>query len=101
MDNFNDILIFGPDFNKFSHSLTAAMNSVPRHITKHLRQIFSAYFSRGAFDLVYSRMNDRTVGQILAEFDGAASEPMAKGEVDGVEYRLYDAPKDDSSAKHE
>jgi hypothetical protein len=61
---------------------------------KRLREIWSAYFSRGAFDLLYERLNGRTVGTILAEFDQTAVPPIAEGELEGVKYRLYDAPAD-------
>jgi hypothetical protein len=101
MNDSNDIRVYGPNFNEFTHSLTKAMNSVPNPVTKRLRQIYSAYFSRGAFNLIYKKMNDRTVAQILAEFDGTSAFAIRSGEIDGVKFRLYDAPKDANSSTEE
>ena len=92
--DYDNIYVYGPNFNEFSHSWTKALNSVPVPVMKRLRKIQSAYISRGSFALVYERLNGRTVTTILAEFDQTTVSPIAEGEIDGVKYQLYGAPKD-------
>ena len=47
--------------------------------------------------MMFDRMNNRTVPQIIAEFDKVAAMPIASGEVEGIKYSLYNVPKDGNS----
>src|SRR5262245_34155404 len=91
MSDSNQVLVSGSTFDEFSGSLTNAIQSLPPQVSKHLRTIRRNYFAWYGFEGSYQRMNGRTVGQILAEYQPLATEPIASGVIDGVEYRLDEA----------
>ena len=93
MEDFKAIHVFGSTLNEFSISLTAAIQSVPQEVSARLREIRRIYIVRG-FEVMYSQMNDRTVGQILTEAEDIQTppHPIRSGKVDGVAFSLYEAP---------
>ena len=48
-------------------------------------------------------MNNRSLAQIIAEYQEPDRKPVASGEVDGMRYDLYDAPsrEDPHAGEHE
>ncbi len=108
MSDFEDAVVSGEYFDEFSKSLTKATQSLPPELSKRLRAIGREYFARNGFREMYNRMNGRTVRQIFAEYQQVVVEPIASGNLDDVEYRLYERPQtarsddgntDDQSAK--
>jgi hypothetical protein len=63
---------------------------LPPEISNRLREIRRNYFAWHGFEGAQRRLNNRTVAQILAEYEPLDVKPVASGEVDGVRYELYD-----------
>jgi hypothetical protein len=87
------ITVKGGDRNEFSRSLSSALRALPEPERARLEAIFSHYFSVHGVDYAYSRMNEKTVGQILAEFTEVLRKPSVTGEIDGVRFQLFDPPE--------
>ena len=51
------------------------------------------YFGRHGIDGAYELMQGKTVAEILGEFVDEQSAVIASGEVNGMQYRVYDAPE--------
>jgi hypothetical protein len=62
-------------------------------IRKRLGNIFSIYLALYDIKGTYDRMNNRSVEQIFAEYRSEEKPPLViSGEVDGMSFRLYQAP---------
>ena len=78
-----------------------AVNEVRQQLSPEFRKRLAKVerdfisFKLSGFDVegLYRRMNNRSVAQILAEYDlEPHPTPIASGQIDGVRYELYDAP---------
>jgi hypothetical protein len=77
--------------------LVAAINAIgselPLDIRKRFNKVFKAYWQRYGFEGAFQRLNNRTVAEILAEYDPRDDPtPIASGELEGLRYELYEAP---------
>ena len=79
--------------------IVGAVNAVKRLLPpderKRFGQVFSGYLAAYDLEGTFHRMNNRTVSQILADFQEMDIKPIATGEIDGVRFDLYGAPTDD------
>ena len=78
-------------FEKLSSSYREVIAQLPVDIALRLRDIFKSYFGRVGLEGVHERLNNRSVAQILREFQPGEAQTIASGEIDGVRYKLYDA----------
>jgi hypothetical protein len=76
--------------------IVGAINRVNRELPietrKRLNEIISNYLASYGARGVFERLNDRSVAQIFAEYKRGSTREITSGEVDGVRYRLYEAP---------
>jgi len=85
--------VSGSTLSEFMRSFTSVMQALPPELRSRVNAIRCNYFDFGSFDFVYARMNDRTVSQILAEFEPMPLHEIASGDVDGVRYHLHETAK--------
>jgi hypothetical protein len=98
VSDFEAIRLSGSNLEEFGKSLNAASKSLPPPMRKRFLSVFSAYFGSYGLEGAYQRMNERTIGQILSEFQEPEAKIVASGELDGMKYTLYDTPHRDDSA---
>jgi hypothetical protein len=91
MSDVNKIVVSGRSFDEFSKSLTKAIQALPQEMSERLRDMRRDYFAWYGFEGMYERMNNRSVGQILAEFRSVDRKPIAAGQIDGLSFRLDEA----------
>lgn len=73
---------------------------LPDSASRQLNYIKLVYSQRYGEEGLFERFNNRTVGEILAEFESHEnSAPIASGEIDGLRYQLYDAPDAGTSSE--
>jgi hypothetical protein len=87
-----------------SDEIVQAINTVVRGLAPDVRRRFNTialqYLARYGVDGLYQRLNNRTVADILADYNPADDvKPIASGDVDGVRYMLYEAPPTDSRSE--
>jgi hypothetical protein len=71
-------------------------DSLPDGWNQQFVEIAVDYSTKFGLERAYERMNNRTVAAIFAEYDDyqfANAKEIASGEVDGMRYHLYEAPK--------
>src|SRR5262249_50535374 len=78
----------------------AVIKTLPTDVRKRFSEAFLAFLQKYEMEEVYERLNNRTIGSILAEYDAMeVSKPIASGEKDGVSWALYDPPSPKPGAK--
>lgn len=100
MMEFGNLRISGASLPEFCDSYNEVISSLPRETAKVLASIRKNYFSAFGVEGWYQRMNNRSVAQIVAEYQPGDEHPIASGELDGVRWALYDPPKKDPD-KHQ
>ena len=78
--------------NQIVGAVNKAKSALPLDIRKKLAAIFSDYLAMYGIDGTFERMNNRSVEQIFAEYQPGNLKIVASGEVDGLKYRLSEAP---------
>jgi hypothetical protein len=92
MTDFEGLVISGADYQEFSKALSSTCRALPREVAKRLCAIKDQCTAKYGFDGIYSRLNNRSVSQIFAEYQSEDIKPIVSGEIEGMRYRLYDAP---------
>src|SRR5690349_9562439 len=94
---FNAVVISCDRWQELTAAVNAAGQRLPLDARRRLNRIFfnhvALYGNEGAFE----RMNGRTVSQLFSEFDAVQVKPITSGEVEGLRYRLFDAPPGNAS----
>lgn len=73
---------------------------LPNEVCRRFAYMQLRYWQLHGEEGLFERVNNRTVGEILAVFEShESSAPSASGEIDGLRYQLYDAPDAASSPK--
>jgi hypothetical protein len=79
-----------------SQELISAVNSLQRvlspEVRKAFREIAWSYTTRFGLDGAFERLNNRSIAQILADYDPRDMKVITSGEMEGVRYTLYEAP---------
>jgi hypothetical protein len=92
MADLEKIVLSCSSFDQFSNSFRDVIAALPPETVKRLRDILQSYFGKYGIEGACRRMNNRTVAQILAESQAVDVEPIASGEIDNVQYKLYEGP---------
>jgi hypothetical protein len=97
MSEFDQVRVFGSTLDEFSNSLTKTLQSLPREQGDRLHAIRSNCFHTYGFEGTPERLNNKTVGEILAEFGNGTPtfRVTAEGEKDGVRYALTETASDE------
>jgi hypothetical protein len=82
-------MVSGSDLEGFLKSLRSVTHSLPPEMKRRLHDIEKTYFAKYGLEGGYQRMNNRTVAQILTEYEEADVKPIVSGESDGVRWNLY------------
>jgi hypothetical protein len=78
---------------EIERTMVAVKPRLPPELRDEFDLVRMSYRQRYGADGLYERVNNRTVAAILAEFDPADRlKLLDSGEVEGVRYKLYDAP---------
>ena len=75
---------------------------LPPDIKKRMREIMLNYLASFGLEGVFERMNNRTIAQIIEEFQPGSPKPVASGEVGNVRWSIYGKPtsrKEESNGK--
>jgi endonuclease/exonuclease/phosphatase (EEP) superfamily protein YafD len=86
------ILLSWSSLQEFSGAFSTVLRALPPQMAERLHAIRRAYLVRYGVVATCQRMNNRTVAEILAEYQPDDVKPIASGEMDGVRYQLYEAP---------
>ncbi|TWT59736.1 hypothetical protein [Rubinisphaera italica] len=78
-----------------TNSIVTATNIAGRKLEletrKKFNRIFSTYLHRYGIDGVQSRMINKSIGEIIDEFDNSLLlKPSVEGEIGGMKYQLFD-----------
>jgi hypothetical protein len=92
MIDFGMLVVSGTNYEQFSRSFGIICRKLPREDAKRLCAIKDSYSAIYGFEGAHERMNNRSVLQIFAEYQPTDVKPIESGEVDGMRYRLYEAP---------
>ncbi len=92
MDDAELVIISCSGCNEIVGAVNRAKLALPLESRKILGRIFSNYLA--AYDVAgaYERMNSRSVKQIFSEFQKARTNLIDSGELDGLQYSLFDSP---------
>ena len=92
MHDLESLRVSGASAEDFLANFSSVVDPLPRETRKRLRAIRNTYII--AYDLngAFERMNNRSLAQIIAEYQEPDMKPVASGEVDGVRYELFDSP---------
>jgi hypothetical protein len=75
------------------------IRTLPIELKRQVNKVFSAYLRLYGVDRVYECLNNRTIGEILVNFDPKEdTRPIEEGERDGTRWRLFRAPDSDSKS---
>jgi hypothetical protein len=92
VDDYNDVILTcgSPlDIVKAKNLLNARL---PLEIRSKLNEILIFYLHRYGPDGAFDRMNNRTIGKIITEFElGGGMKPIVSGERDGVRFQLFES----------
>jgi hypothetical protein len=92
MSDLAKLIASGSSHRELSERLTEILQELPPETAKRFHKIRLNYTVWYGFAGMYERMNGRTVEQIFTEYRPVDEEPIASGEVDGLRYKLYEAP---------
>ena len=96
MEDFLKLKIYCSQPEEIVAAKNAVVRTLPPNLRKALNKVFLTYLRLYDVEGVFERFNDRTVGMILAEFDGETGPaPIEEGEIDGMKFKLF-APRKQS-----
>lgn len=102
MTDSEELMVSCDSSTKIIEAMNAVMPKLAADVRMRLIYIQRRYIQFYGIDGLYERVNNRTVQRIFDEFDSSLYiEPTMTGEVDGMKYRVYDAPKPRGDANHE
>jgi hypothetical protein len=89
MGEFEDIVLSCAKWQDLPRAYAEINVALPADIKKRMTDIMVNYLARFGPQGVFDRFNNRTISQILAEYDPGQIQPVKSGVVDGVRYALY------------
>ena len=93
MEEFAEKMIRCSQISEFVTEKNKINKELPIEIRQRLNVIFSAYLVKYGFDQCYDRFNNRSVKQILDEFDESdIPVPIESGSENGMTWALYEPP---------
>ena len=97
MSDYLKIRVSGATLNEFANAYTAALESAPPDVKKRLHTVRTNYLGAYGLDGFHKKLNNLTVKEILDKEQEAQetgrSNLITEGEVDGLRFKLFDAPK--------
>jgi hypothetical protein len=76
----------------FLAAFSSIVGVLPPETQKRLRRIRNRYIIAYGPEGAFERMNNRSLAQVIAEYQEPGMRPVTSGELDGVRYELYDSP---------
>lgn len=68
----------------------AIVTKLPSELRSQFNNVFSSYLRRYGIEGLFERMNNRTIGSILADFETDNDSPLIEeGEIGNMRYRLF------------
>jgi hypothetical protein len=99
MNDPGEAVISGSDWRELLSACNRIVPGLPPELRRRFVSIRSAYLAAYGIEGLYERLNGRTVSQVLEEYEQPKLPPViASGEVDGVRFTLYEAPRIDGDA---
>jgi len=92
MNDLNVLQVSCSKPEEIVQAVNEVTRNLPSDIGRRLARILAYYFSKYRLVGAYERMNKKTVSQIFNEFHAASLDVVSSGEVDGIRFRLYEAP---------
>ena len=94
----DSIVIACSDWQQIVSATNRIIPELSLDLRRQLNSVFSNYLAAYGLEGVFERMNGKTVTQILNEYRDSTSPPVvAKGELEGVRFTLYEAPRPNES----
>src|SRR4051794_18119501 len=98
MPSPESVVITCDNKNKILASMIAVMPQLEPDVRRRFIRIVGDFSQRYGEEEAFNRANNRTVSQLLAEYETKIEKPIASGEIDDVRYELYDAPASNTKA---
>ena len=90
-----DIQITGETISDVLESCNRIVPTLSPELRKTFVAIRSNYIAAFQLEEACARLRDRSVSQVIAEYEPINVKPIASGEEDGVKFALYDPPPQD------
>ncbi len=85
-----ELIVVYEDAERIIGAINALMPQLPVHLRQQLNSIKLGILQTEGLVGVHSRLNDRTVGDIIAS-ESALGDPIETGERDGIKFSLYES----------
>jgi hypothetical protein len=98
MDDYGSTLFKCDRWEDVGDTLDRFGAALPLDVRKRVNRVFVDHVMRFDLEGTFARLNNKTVAQILAEPVVELEQELpvvATGELDGVKWCLYDAPKEE------
>jgi hypothetical protein len=92
MRNVEEIVLSCVRWQELPGTYNRLKDELPIQVRGRMNDIMVSYLARFGPKGVFERMNNRSIAQILSEFDSGQPKLVESGEVEGVVYQLYDRP---------
>jgi hypothetical protein len=92
MLDFEDIVLSCSKWQELPGAYNRINAALPPGIRKRMADIMINYMARFGPQGVFERMNNRSISQILAEYDAGETKVIAAGETEGVKWQLFEGP---------
>jgi hypothetical protein len=73
-------------------AMDAMMPEIPTEFRRQFATIKMRYWRLYGMQGLFDRVNNKTVQQVLEEFEGTSPKPIASGKIGEISYELFDAP---------
>jgi hypothetical protein len=92
MADHDDIVLSCAKWQEIPGAWNRLKSVLPPDIKKRMSEIMLNYFANFGPEGLFERMNNRTIAQIIDEFQPGQARPVASGEVGDVRWNLYRKP---------
>ena len=95
MSSYLHLKIEGSVYQEIIPNMNVVRDAMPLDARKHLNQIFTQYLVKYGVEKACELVKGKTVEEIFAEYQSEVLPPIDSGEMDGLRWNLYEAPKSD------
>lgn len=94
MLNPGSIIVLCDSAEQVFPELQRVNSELPREVKKIFSNIILDYISHFSDAHIHNLVNGKTVDQIIFDYQASAQDEKVAGELEGVQYKLYNKPVD-------
>jgi hypothetical protein len=99
MASLSELFITCSNYKEIPAAYNKINPSLPREIKDRMNEIMVNYMTRFGPKGVFERFNNRSIAQILAEYEPGEIEVLDSGEMDGLKYKVTRAKREQQGSK--